>query len=399
MKNFTLIFGFLLVIFAISFYWFSTPQQYIFQGETNLNGSKVAKAIEVLEQGLKKYPDNCKIKFLLSRAYLQAGDLEKANNLILNKTVIDALKNKTNFLNFLVEISEANNRIGNIEYAIFFASKYLFYQDPRETSNKIVKNYIRLANVLSDKSEVLLEKAYNISRAIKDEELTESVKAHLLPRYFNDVEHLKSSKQYENALKILSKAEIIGKNAEVSFQEALIYKELNRFDLAQEHFDEALLLDPENNTYKIAYANALKQAATGINDPNKRNEYLEKIKLLLGNTENSSDGVGLLNRIINLNAKYKVVNADLKVKKVGEYLYPSLVFKAKPVSDVSLKNYRIIFFDQNNKEIDNYESPITNNELNQIIEVTSKNPIAVNAPVNAKIFFNNEFVREFMTKE
>ena len=106
----------------------------------------------------------------------------------------------------------------------------------------------------------------------------------------------------------------------------------------------------------------------------------------------------LLNKIINLNVKYKVINDNLKITNVGDYLYPSLAFKIKPVSDAVLKKYRIVFLDENKKQLDLYEAPITESEINQTIEVTSRNPVNNASLVNAKLFVNDEFVKEYTNK-
>ena len=98
---------------------------------------------------------------------------------------------------------------------------------------------------------------------------------------------------------------------------------------------------------------------------------------------------------MNLNSKYKIVNASLKMGKIGEYLYPTLTFRIKPVSDIPLKKYKIIFLDQKNTWLDVYESPITDDEIDKLIEVTSKNPASENSVISAKLFLNDELVKEY----
>ncbi|MBI2995525.1 MAG: hypothetical protein HYY52_02315 [Candidatus Melainabacteria bacterium] len=389
---------FFIAVIAFGYFWLNTPYRCLFEGCAHLNSYKVARAREVFEIGLKKYPGNHKLRFSLARANLLLSETEQANKIILTKSVFQELGDRKDFQNFLVDLSEANAKINNSKYCRFFALKYLEYQNPKETSKRVIKNYIRIGQLLSEKSVDLWEKAYNIAHARKELELIESLKALLLPKYFQQAEGLKSKKLYEDALKILNKAELIAKNSEISFQKAIIYNQLGRLNLAHKYFEEALLLDPENDNYRIAYATALKDTALKTNDKSKQKEYFEKIKLLLSSDGNNSQKTNLLNKIINLNAKYQILNAGIKITMLGEYLYPSLAFKIKPVSDIKLRKFKVIFLDKDKKELDTYEAPITENEINQLLEVTSRNPITSSNFVNAQLFVNDEFVKELKTK-
>ena len=399
MRKIVFICGFLLLITGIlTSFWLNTPSKYIFESNAQLSSSKAAKAIKTLEEGSKRYPDNCKITFSLAKAYLSLGETEQANNIILSKKNVWLLKNNKEFQNFLVDLSEANHRINNIKLSRYFGKQYLDNHNPREISRRIIKNYISVGQVLPESSTEIWEKAYNISHALKERELKESLKALLLPKYIELVEDLRLKDKHEDALRVLNKAKILGKNAQLDLQEAIIFADLGKIDLAEQKFEEALQLDPANDNFKIAYANALKKEALKTKDPLKKDAYFEKIKLLLVSGADDPRKSTLLNKIINLNAKYKVINDNLKITNVGDYLYPSLAFKIKPVSDAILKKYRIVFLDENKKQLDLYEAPITESEINQIIEVTSRNPVNNASLVNAKLFVNDEFVKEYTNK-
>ena len=394
MKKPLFIFGLVLFILGVLFFLFNTSFKYIFQSNAYLKSSKVAKAIELLEEGSKKYPTNNKIKFLLSRAYLLSGETELANKTILSKETIEALKQYSDFQDFLVELSEANYHLGNGKHAAYFANQYLSVNKKFKLSKKTVKNLLVAGQVLPDKSVELWETAYNIAHALKRPELKESLKALLLPKYLQIVENLKSEKNYDEALSVLNKAKVLGKSAEVNYELAKIYTELGKAEQFQKCYEEAIQLEPENDEYKIAYANALKKAALSIKDKIKRDEYFEKIKLLLAN-EDDPRKISILKKIINLNAKYKITHTNLKLTMIGDYLYPSLLFQIEPVSDVSLKNYKVIFLDENQAQLDIYEAPIAAEELKHPIEVISRNPIEKSNLVDAKLFVNNEFVKEY----
>lgn len=399
MRKIVFICGFLLLIIGIlTSFWLNTPSKYIFESNAQLSSSKAAKAIKILEEGAKRYPDNCKITFSLAKAYLSLGETEQANKIILSKKNVWLLKNNKEFQNFLVDLSEANHRINNTKLSHYFGKQYLDNHNSYEVSRKIVKNYICLGQVLPESSTEIWEKAYNISSALKERELKESIKALLLPKYIELVEDLRLKNKYEEALSVLSKARILGKNGELDLQEAIIFAELGKIDLAEQKFEEALQLNPDNDNFKIAYVNALKKEALKTKDPLKKDAYFEKIKLLLVSGGDDPRKSTLLNKIINLNAKYKVINDNLKITNVGDYLYPSLAFKIKPVSDAVLKKYRIVFLDENKKQLDLYEAPITGSEINQIIEVISRNPVNNASLVNAKLFVNDEFVKEYSNK-
>lgn len=395
MRKTVFIFGLILIITGALLFWLTTPDKYVLEGSTLLESGKVAKAVKILEEGVKKYPANSKLNFLLARGYLHLGEIEQANKTLLLKDTINTLKNSKELQNFLVDLSKANHRVGNVKLSRSFAYKYLENHNEDETSKKIVENYISIGEVLPEKSVLLWEKAYNIAYALRETELKESLKALLLPRYFEIVNGLKAKKDFNEAVNVLKKAKLIGKNAETNFQEALLYADIGKTEQAQNQFEEAIQLDPENDNYKIAYANLLKDEALMAKEQVKKEEYLEKIELLLNDVKDNVRKASVLNKIMNLNSKYKILNASLKMGKIGEYLYPTLIFRIKPVSDTPLKKYKIIFLDQNNTWLDVYESPITDDEIDKLIEVTSKNPISESSVISAKLFLNDELVKEY----
>lgn len=398
MKKAVLILGILLLSTGGLFFWLKTPYRYLFQSNADLTSGKVARAVEVLQEGLKEYPDNFKINFNLAKGYLSLGEIEQANNIALKKKLINSLKENKNFQDFLVDLAESNKRLGNYKEAMVFVKQYLEYQDPNEVSKRIVRNYIRVGQLLPEKSLEFWEKAYNIANHLKETELKQSIKALLLPQYLTAVENLKINKKYDEALDILNSAEIFGKNAEVKYLKAIIYSELGKMDLACGQFEEALQIEPNNEDYRISYVNVLEKAALKTKDQKKRTEYSEKVKLLLASIEDNPKKASLLNKIINLNAKFKITNSDLTITKVGDYLYPSLVFKIKPVSDELLKKYRIVFLDQEQRQIDIYEAPFVDSDTDQLIEVTSRSPINGANLIGAKLFINDEFVKEYSNK-
>ncbi len=397
MKKFVLLFGLLLIIAGLIFSFADAPFKYLFQANANLTSGKVAKAIKLLEEGYKKYPNNYKITFALAKAYEQAGEIELANKTVFSKKIIDALKCDRDFRNFLVDLSDANHNIGNERFAKFFATQYLACQENLEPSQQTVKNLLRVGQILPEKSVALWEKGFNIAHAINELELKESLKALLLPKYFQIAEDLKGQKKYKDALEILDRARALGKSAAVNYEQAKLYVEIGKINQAQKLFEDAIQLEPENDNYKISYANALKKLALSTHDKVKKNEYFEKIKLLLAG-DNDPVKASLLKKIINLNAKYKITDSNLELKPIGDYLYPSLVFKIDPVSDTEIKKYKVIFLDDEKEKLDEYEAPLTSGELNQIIEVTCKNPVNNDSLVNAKLFVNGEFVKEYANK-
>ncbi len=398
MRKTVFIFGLILIITGVMLFWLTTPYKYVLEGTALLESGKVAKAVKIVEEGVKKYPTNSKLNFLLARGYLHLGETEQANKTLLLKDTINTLKSSKELQNFLVDISRANHRVGNVKLSRSFAYKYLENHNEDEISKKIVENYISIGEVLPEKSVLLWEKAYNIAYALRETELKESLKALLLPRYFEIVNGLKAKKDFDEAINILNKAKLIGKNAETNFQEALLYADIGKLDQAQNQFEEAIQLDPENENYKIAYANLLKDEALMTKEQVKKEEYLGKIELLLNDLKDNVRKASVLNKIMNLNAKYKILNANLKMAKIGEYVYPTLVFRIKPVSDIKLKKYKIIFLDKNNTWLDVYESQITDDDIDKLIEVTSKNPASENNVISAKLFLNDELVKEYTTK-
>lgn len=397
MKKIILIFGFLLVLAAVFNLCFNSPNKYLLEGSAQLKSGKLAKAIQTLNEGLKKYPDNSKISFNLAKAYLSIGEVEQANKIVLSKKISIIFKDNIDFQDFLVELSELNKRSGNEKFARFFADEYLKSQNTKEVSSRVVKNYIHIQQILPEKSIELLEDAFNIAHTLKKSELKDTVKALLLPRYFQISEDLKSKKKFTEALDILKNAEITGKNPEVSFQEALIYSEIEKIDLAKRKFEDAIQLDSENDNYKISYADFLKKEALNTNDEKLKTEYLEKVRLVLAGVQNDVKKTSLLNKIINLNAKYKITNHNLAITKVGDYFYPSLTFKIKPVSDEIIKKYKVEFLSENKYPIDIYEAPIEEG-IDRIIEVTCRNPVDNTTHVNAKLFINGDFVSEYSNK-
>ena len=142
----------------------------------------------------------------------------------------------------------------------------------------------------------------------------------------------------------------------------------------------------------------LKDAAIASKNQNNKTEYLEKVKLLLSSIEDNPKKTTLLNKILYLNKKYKISDANLMLAMIGDYSYPSLAFKIKPVSDTVLEKYKIIFLEKDKKWVDVYEADINNSDLDQIIEVTSRNPVNDTAYINAKLYLNNEFVSEYTNK-
>ena len=397
MKKFSLLFGALLVVVGLIFSFIDTPFKYLFQANANLRGGKVARAVKLLEEGYKRYPHNYKITFALAKAYHLAGETELANKTIFSQKTIDTLKCDKDFRDFLVDLSDANHNFGNEQFAKFFAIQYLACQKNPEPSQKTVKNLLRVGQRIPERSIELWEKGFNIAHAINETELKENFKALLLPKYFQIAEDFKEQKRYKDALETLDRVMALGKCAEVNFEQAKLYIELGKIDQAQKFFEDAIQLEPENDDYKIAYATALKNIALKTNDKAKRNEHFEKIKLLLSGDDNLAKA-SLLKKIINLNAKYKIIDSSLTLKHIGDYLYPSLVFKIEPVSDIEIKTYKVIFLNKDKKELDAYEAPLTHDELNQVIEVTCKNPVESDNLVIAKIFVNNEFVKEYTIK-
>ncbi len=399
MKKFALLFGLLLLTIGLVLSFIDTPFKYLFQANTHLTSGKVAKAVKLLEDGYKKYPNNHKITFALAKAYHLAGETELANKTIFSnsKKTIDTLKCDKDFRNFLVDLADANHEIGDERSAKFLATQYLTCQENPKPSQQTVKNLLRVGQILPERSLEVWEKGFNLANAINKPELKESLKALLLPKYFQMADDLKGQKKYKDALEILNKAGVLGKCAEVNYEQAKLCIELGKIGQAQKLFEDAIQLEPENDDYKISYANALKKAALSTNDRIKRNEYFEKIKLLLAGDDNPVKAT-LLKKIMNLNAKYKITDSSLKLKYIGDYLYPSFTFKIIPVSDIEIKKYKVIFLNEERRELDNYEAPLTNEELNQPIEVTSRNSVQDDNFINAKLFVNDEFVKEYMNK-
>lgn len=398
MKKPFLIFASLTILSGLLIWWLNTPFKYILQSKADLTSGKVARAVTHLEEAYKKYPNSPIVNFNLAKSYLSLDETEKATKLIKEKNLIKVLSKDTSFQDFLLELSEANKQSGNKDEAKVFAETYLNNTNKNETSKRLIKNLIRTGQILDNKSIEIWERAYNIASAIKDLELRESLRALLLPKYFQEVEELNSKKRFEEALQVLKKADVVGTNAEVHYLKAMIYSQTGQINLAEKYFEEAIQLQPDNDDYKISYANTLKRIASATKDQTKRKIYSEKIKLLLGDGRGDQRKISILNKVINLNAKYKITNANLKIIMIGDFLYPSLEFKIKPISNASLKKVKIVFLDQDKKQLDYYESAITQDEVDQILEVTSRNPVTSSNFVIAKVFLNDEIVKEYTNK-
>lgn len=396
MRNLGLLFGLIILSLAGFVFWSGTPDRYITEASANLTSGKVAKAIEILNEGYNRYPDNEKICFLLAKSFLLSGEVEETNKIVLEKKLYNALSNKEEFQNFLVDLAEANHRQQNTKEATLFAKKYISIIPQDEASKRIVQNYIKIGQVLPDESIKLWENAFNIASALKDNELKESLKALLLPKYLQQAKDLQLENKIESAFEILDKAKVLGKNADINLQEALLYKSLGKMELASKKFEEALQLDGENEEYKLAYAETLEEASQKEQDKEKKKEYSERIKLLLGDSTTDVKKASLLSKIINANAQFKILDGKIQITKVGDFLYPDLSFKIKQLSDTVVKSYRVIFF-EGNSQIDIYESPISEEELEQLIEITSRNPIEEGKEASVRIYVNKEFVSELKT--
>ncbi len=398
MKNLGLFLGLIILIVGGFVFWSGTPSRYITEGSTDLSSGKVAKAIETLNEGLNRYPDDEQIIFLLAKAYLLTGEVEDVNKVITEKKLYNILSGKEDFQDFLVDLAEANHRSGNVKSAIFFANKYISLQPKDEASKRVVKNLIRVGQILPEESVKIWENAFNIASALHDSESKESLKALLLPKYLQIAKDFHLEGKYDEAIDILDRAKVVGKSAEVCFQEALVYKDLKKFELSAKKFEEAISLQEDNEDYKIAYAEAIEEALKNTDDKEKKQEYSERIKLLIGSDSTNPKGLTLLNKIINLNAKFKLGDSKIVVSMVGEFYYPTVSFKINQVSDIPLRNYRIIFFEGNGQN-DIYETAASGDELNQPIEVTSKNPVTKDSDVSARIFLNKEYLTEIKTPQ
>lgn len=393
MRNLGLLFGLIVISLGGFVFWSGTPDRYIAEANANLTSGKVAKSIEILNEGYNRFPDNEKICFLLAKSFLLSGEVEDASKIVLEKKLYNSLSNKEEFQDFLVDLAEANNHQGNLKESTLFAKKYITIIPQNEASKRIVQNYIKIGQVLPEDSVKLWENAFNIASALKDKELKESVKALLLPKYLQQVKDLQVQNMTDQAFEVLDRAKVLGKNADVNLQEALLYKSLGKMELAGKKFEEALQLDSENEEYKLAYAEALEEASEKEQDKEKKKEYSERIKLLIGDGTTDPKKASLLNKIINANAKFKILDGKIQVTKVGDYSYPDLSFKIKQLSDTQAKSYRIIFF-EGISQIDIYESPISEDELEQSIEITSRNPISEDKEASVRIYVNKEFVSE-----
>ena len=395
MRKLLLLIGIILLSVGVFFGVLDNPFKYLIQSKTYIRSGKVARAIEVLEEGRKEFPGDRNIALELVKVYYLAGEIQQANkNLIALEKLFKEFKNKQDFRSLLVELAEANHNAGDEKYARYFALQYLAFEDKKELSLKKARQLASIGQILDDRSVDLWEEAYSIAHAAKASELKQGIKALLLPEYLKITEESFKKKNYEKALEILNKAEVLGKNAAVNFRKARLYDYLGNYSKAQEYFEEAIQLDQDNNDYKILYADSLRRAALKIPDKRQQESLLEKAKLLLVGNDDPRN-VSLLNKILNLHSKYKVVESMFELQMIGEYLYPSLVFKILPVSEIELKKYKVVFVDGANSIVDEHEDVISNNELNQLLELTSKVPISEGAAVSARLYLNNELIREY----
>ncbi|GEM_PF-3544899 len=398
MKRILFFTGIFLTSLGLFYFFVSSPYRYIFESDTSIRSGKVAKALSVLEEGHKMYPKNIEISFALAKSYLLSGEIDEANKLIAVNKLSKILIKNPNYQNFLVSLAESNYNNGNKKYAKLYILDYLKNHDENEITKRLVKHYITSGHIIPEKSLELWEKAFFGASKLRQTEMKESIKALLLPKYFRLVSELKSENKINEALKVLKKAKLLGKNAEVYYQEALLLSELGDIDSAQRDFEEALHIDPENYNYKITFANVLREAAEKEKDRASREEIIEKVKLILAGSQDDPRKTSILKRIIALNAKYKISNELLEIAPVGEFLYPSLMFRVQSLTEVPVKNYRIEFFDEYENGIDIYQSDFVEADVTQAVEVTCRNPVKNTGEIMAKLFLNDEFVKEYTAK-
>ncbi len=393
-KKISILFCVVVAIVGLVFYSFFTPVKYLIESEARITSGKIASAVVLLERGLKQFPNDCAINFKLAKAYFLLGEVDTATEIVLDKKLLISLKANKEFQDFLVDLSYANKLEDNESFAQLFASKYLESTD-NKLYRRLIRNNIKIGKVLPEKAVSLWESAYKEAKAKKELELMENLKALLLPKYLQLEADFREEKQYVEALEVLKKALALGRNSEVLYRQALVSYELGKVEVAQKAFEEAIQLEPENDNYKILYANLLKRLALNTIDTNKKNEYFEKIKLLLSSGEESSRKANVLRRIINLNAKYKLSNALLRVTTVGDYMYPSLSFKIKIASENLPKKYKVVFLGSNMNQLDVYEASVPYEDIGEPIEVICRNPVLEDNTIIAQVYLNDEFVREY----
>lgn len=394
MRNLNWIFGLLLIVGGLLYFYLDSPFRYIFESNANLNSGKVAKAAKILETALSKFPNDHSVACNLAKSYYQLGDAEKASKFIVDKKLLQNYNGNENFLNLLVDLAEANKLAGYDKYAKLFGNFYLDNHEPKKFSRKLVEHYIRLGTVLPDKSLDLWEKGYLVASRMKAQDLKETLKGLLIPGYLKVSGKLKREKKYEEALQVLNKAVKYGENAEISFQKGILYSETGNIEKAQSELEEAIQLRSEDTSYKLAYAKVLNEAAVKTKDITKRSEYYEKIKLLLSGDKENSQKVSFLNKVVSLSARYNLTNTNLKITLVGNFVYPSFSFKVNPLNNFLLKKYKIVFLDNSKNLIDVYESPFNESDVNQLIEVTSKTPVLSGELISAKLFLNDNLAKE-----
>ncbi|RMA97933.1 tetratricopeptide repeat protein [Hydrogenothermus marinus] len=99
---------------------FNKPEDYIFVANTYYHLRKIDKAISVLEEGLKKYPNNLDILSYLADFYIKNGKIKKAENILKEITKHKEYKklDKVYYILARIELSK-----GNIKKAIEYLEK------------------------------------------------------------------------------------------------------------------------------------------------------------------------------------------------------------------------------------------------------------------------------------
>lgn len=387
----TIIFTLLLIFL----FWFNTPFRYITFGEAEIKRDKIANAVRIFEQGVEKFPTNTMLIYCLAKSYLKLEEIEKANELVLDDRFYETFATNRLYKDFLIDLAEANKKFGNEDLAIMLAEEYLKNEDESLVSPRIINNYIRISQILDKKSLDLLEKSYNLAETTGAKNLKKRIITLLIPKYFELAEEYNLSESYESALTILNKIEFLNDSPRGHFEKGKIYFKLNKTNLAQTEFESAIDKDPTNDDYKIGYAQALEEAAKNTDDELKKKEFREKITLLLADDTNNSKKSDVLKKLMNFNSKFKISNVAVFLKEVGEGFYPTIEFQITELPDYTLEEYKVVFLNDNKETIDTYVSKITKDKLNQPIAVTSKNPIENDSLIYAKLYINNEFVKEY----
>lgn len=397
MKKKLIILATLITLCFLLFLWINSPERYLLQGKADLKRDKVAKAVKNFKEGLNKFPDNTQLGYYLTKSYLLLDEVEKANEVFFEKRLNETLKEKKELDDLIIALSEKNKKIGDKELSEDLAKEYLKNENQEEISRRIVHNHIRVGLLLPERSLELWEKGYKISNLKNYEDDKKVLTSLLLPAYLKKSEYYFESANYDEALSLLNQAENIGKNGRINFTKAKIYNKLGHFNLAQEQYDQALELDPNNDNYKIEYSKALKNESEKTRDHLKKEEYLEKIKLLLANSDDDPRKMSILSKIINSKSKFKVSDVQFSARAIEEYFYPEFKFKITPIAS-EVKKYKVVFLDETKNEIDLYEKEFSSEELNQIVEVIGKSPVASDKLIYARLFIDNELVKEYSIK-